>query len=97
MDFIDKELTCIDCGAKFVFTADEQVFFHEKQFKNEPKHCKQCRAGRNRIARKPVRPVRPEHQTMCTECGSETTVPFKPTRGRPVLCRACFQKKTAAS
>jgi CxxC-x17-CxxC domain-containing protein len=22
----------------------------------------------------------------------ETTLPFKPTQGRPVLCRACFQK-----
>ena len=24
-------------------------------------------------------------------CGIETTVPFKPTQGRPVLCRQCFQ------
>jgi hypothetical protein len=23
----------------------------------------------------------------------ETTVPFKPTQGRPVLCRQCFQRK----
>jgi hypothetical protein len=23
----------------------------------------------------------------------ETTVPFKPTQGRPVLCRSCFQMK----
>jgi CxxC-x17-CxxC domain-containing protein len=23
----------------------------------------------------------------------ETTVPFKPTQGRPVLCRACFQQQ----
>jgi CxxC-x17-CxxC domain-containing protein len=22
----------------------------------------------------------------------EAMVPFKPTQGRPVLCRACFQK-----
>jgi hypothetical protein len=22
----------------------------------------------------------------------ETTVPFRPTQGRPVLCRSCFQK-----
>jgi hypothetical protein len=25
----------------------------------------------------------------------ETTVPFKPTQGRPVLCRQCFQSKRA--
>lgn len=28
----------------------------------------------------------------CAECGVETTVPFKPTGERPVLCRDCFQK-----
>jgi CxxC-x17-CxxC domain-containing protein len=36
--------------------------------------------------------VRPETRTTCSECGAETTVPFKPTQGRPVLCRSCFQK-----
>ncbi len=37
--------------------------------------------------------MRPETRTTCSECGTETTVPFKPTQGRPVLCRSCFQKK----
>jgi CxxC-x17-CxxC domain-containing protein len=37
--------------------------------------------------------VRPETRTTCSECGTETTVPFKPTQGRPVLCRSCFQKQ----
>jgi len=36
MEFQDKVLKCIDCGADFVFTAGEQLFFHDKQFKNEP-------------------------------------------------------------
>ena len=35
MDFVDRELTCIDCGADFVFTAGEQLFFHDKQFTND--------------------------------------------------------------
>jgi CxxC-x17-CxxC domain-containing protein len=39
--------------------------------------------------------VRPETRTTCSECGAETTVPFKPTQGRPVLCRSCFQKQQA--
>jgi CxxC-x17-CxxC domain-containing protein len=39
--------------------------------------------------------VRPETRTTCSECGTETTVPFKPTQGRPVLCRSCFQKQPA--
>ena len=30
------------------------------------------------------------HEVVCSTCGVETTVPFKPTQGRPVLCRGCF-------
>ena len=89
MEFTDRVLTCVDCGAEFVFTAGEQVFFHDKQFKNDPKHCKQCKAKRVRGTQR----ARPETRTTCSECGAETTVPFKPTQGRPVLCRSCFQKQ----
>ena len=46
MEFTDRVLKCIDCGAEFVFTAGEQLFFHDKQFKNDPKRCKQCKAKR---------------------------------------------------
>jgi CxxC-x17-CxxC domain-containing protein len=89
MDFIDRVLKCNDCGAEFVFTAGEQLFFHDKQFTNDPKHCKQCKAKRARGGSR----VRSETRTTCSECGAETTVPFKPTQGRPVLCRSCFQKQ----
>jgi len=43
-EFIDRVLKCADCGAEFVFTAGEQLFFHDKQFKSDPKRCKPCRA-----------------------------------------------------
>ena len=46
MEFQDKVLKCVDCGADFVFTAGEQLFFHDKQFKNEPKRCKTCKSKR---------------------------------------------------
>src|SRR5438445_13600933 len=46
MEFQDKILKCIDCGADFVFTAGEQLFFHDKAFRNEPKRCKACTARR---------------------------------------------------
>jgi len=88
MEFQDRVLKCTDCSAEFIFTAGEQIFFHDKQFKNDPKHCKQCKAKRTRGMQR----VRPETRTTCSECGVETTVPFKPTQGRPVLCRSCFQK-----
>ena len=31
------------------------------------------------------------HPAICTECGTTTTVPFRPAQGRPVYCRLCFQ------
>jgi hypothetical protein len=60
MDFVDKELKCIDCGSEFVFTAGEQFFFHTKQFQNIPKHCKKCKAKRNLRSHRPVKSVRSE-------------------------------------
>jgi CxxC-x17-CxxC domain-containing protein len=92
MEFIDRGLKCIDCGAEFVFTAGEQYFFQLKQFKNTPTHCKQCKAKRNGHSR-PV--VRHETHTTCAECGGQTTVPFTPRRGTPVFCRSCYQRQTS--
>ena len=89
MEYSDRVLKCIDCRAEFVFTAGEQLFLHDKQFTNDPKHCKQCKAKRARGGPR----VRSETRTTCSECAAETTVPFKPTQGRPVLCRSCFQKQ----
>jgi CxxC-x17-CxxC domain-containing protein len=99
MEFQDRTLKCIDCGSDFVFTAGEQLFFHDKQFKNEPKRCKACKGkraaqvgaggngGYNKV----------ETKTACSACGKETTVPFKPTQGRPVFCRECFQQKRTSA
>ncbi|MEO8724795.1 MAG: zinc-ribbon domain containing protein [Acidobacteriaceae bacterium] len=108
--FEDKSLKCIDCGQDFIFTAGEQLFFHDKQFKNEPKRCKGCKSKRQSAmsssapatvpGRKPGGgPLKVETQATCSGCGKETTVPFRPTQGRPVFCRQCFtaQKKSAAT
>jgi CxxC-x17-CxxC domain-containing protein len=101
MEFQDKVLTCIDCGASFVFTAGEQLFFHDKQFKNEPKRCKACKSKRVAVLNAPQthhnnhgrQYSRVETRATCSQCGKETTVPFRPTQGRPVLCRECFTQK----
>ena len=46
MSFEDKTIACVDCGAEFTFTADEQQRFAERGFTNEPKRCKTCREAR---------------------------------------------------
>jgi CxxC-x17-CxxC domain-containing protein len=100
MQFVDRYLKCIDCKNDFVFTAGEQLFFNDKQFKNDPKRCKLCKAKRSGLGRSAgpdgitALPFsRTETKAECSACGIETTVPFKPTQGRPVLCRACFELK----
>ena len=32
-------------------------------------------------------------KAVCTECGKECEIPFKPTEGRPIFCKDCFMKK----
>ncbi|MEK7653351.1 MAG: CxxC-x17-CxxC domain-containing protein [Patescibacteria group bacterium] len=32
------------------------------------------------------------HQAVCSECGQECEIPFRPTGDRPVFCRTCFGK-----
>jgi len=104
VQFVDRILICSDCHGEFVFTAGEQLFFHDKQFKNDPKRCKPCKSRRSGLsaAANGTGPAaaglsRTETRTECSECGVQTTVPFKPTQGRPVLCRQCFQAKNKAA
>jgi len=33
------------------------------------------------------------HKAKCAECGADCEVPFKPTEGKPVYCRECYNKR----
>ncbi len=96
MEYRDKVLKCAECGSEFVFTAGEQLFFADRGFKNEPKRCKNCKSKRGQSTGSQGR-QRVETTTVCSQCGKETTVPFKPTQGRPVYCRECFQQRRASA
>jgi len=96
MEFVDRILRCSDCGEDFVFTAGEQLFFSDSDFQNDPKRCKTCKVKRSGGHKPGI--VRAETRTNCSVCGIETTVPFKPTQGRPMFCRACFKlEKTSVT
>lgn len=93
MSLVDKTRTCVDCGEPFTFSAGEQEFFQRKGFQNDPKRCKACKAQK----RVPGNGhTREQFDAVCGDCGQKTTVPFKPTNGRPVYCRACFEVRQAA-
>ena len=106
VQFVDRILICSDCHTEFIFTAGEQLFFYDKEFKNDPKRCKPCKSRRSALSEAATRTgasgpaaaglSRTETRTECSECGVQTTVPFKPTQGRPVLCRQCFQTRNKA-
>ena len=85
----DKEIVCKDCGNTFVFTAGEQEFYAEKGFQNEPKSCKECRAAK-------IRGNKEYFVGVCSGCGGEAKVPFKPTEDRPIYCSECFAKMKEA-
>ena len=99
MDLEDKTIACCDCGDEFIFTVNEQEFYIERGFENEPKRCKPCRQQR-----KAQRSgggggggfggrQREMHTATCADCGGTAEVPFKPRDDRPVYCRDCFQKR----
>ncbi len=86
MEYVDRLLICADCN--------EQLFFSDKEFRNDPRRCKACRI--NRIDKKGAAKQGPssrrtETRAICSQCEVETIVPFRPTNRRPVLCRQCFQ------
>lgn len=95
----DKTLVCRDCGREFSFTASEQEFFASKGFENEPSRCPACRAARKQLNRGSRFGERQEAREMfpatCSNCGAETTVPFKPRNDKPVYCAECFQSMRA--
>src|SRR5437899_12072797 len=81
MEYRDKVLKCAECGAEFVFTAGEQMFFADKGFKNEPKRCKSCKAKRADSVGQVSNLQRTETKATCHQCGQETSDALKPTHG----------------
>jgi CxxC-x17-CxxC domain-containing protein len=94
--FVDESIRCIDCDEDFVWTAGEQLFYFDKGLKNPPKRCKSCKQAKNErlsaIANAQTMGVKQKVEVIvnCANCGTETTVPFYPSQGRPVFCRSCF-------
>ena len=90
--FQDKKLVCKDCGETFIFTANEQEFYAEKGFRNEPKACKACRSAK-KVA---DRARREFFVGQCAGCGKEAKVPFQPKDDRPIYCSECYARMKEA-
>jgi CxxC-x17-CxxC domain-containing protein len=106
MNFVDRTLTCRDCGKPFIFTAGEQSFYQQKGFQNEPTRCPNCRRAKKEMGGPPRGGAgdmgggrgggggnRQLYKAVCSACGVETQVPFPPSPDRPVYCRNCYNSR----
>jgi CxxC-x17-CxxC domain-containing protein len=107
MSFQDKSLQCLDCGATFTFSADEQEQFQSRGYTNQPKRCPECRQARKAErysnggnsygnAGSGYTSGRQMFPAVCSDCGKSTTVPFEPRQDRPVYCSDCYRKVRAS-
>jgi len=111
LTYTDRTLTCVDCGVEFVHSAADQEFYVQKGFVSDPKRCASCRASRRaardsgetdlrdiggpRGYERGDRPAREYFAVLCSACGNQAQVPFKPRMDRPVYCSDCFRTRSA--
>jgi CxxC-x17-CxxC domain-containing protein len=109
LTYTDRNLTCVQCGNEFNFSADDQQYHAERGYQ-DPKRCPTCRAerraqsgggsygggyGGGRSGGGYDRPQRQMFSATCSRCGKEALVPFEPRGDRPVYCSDCFQPRTS--
>jgi CxxC-x17-CxxC domain-containing protein len=106
--YVDRTMTCVDCGVEFVHSAADQEYYAQKGFTSDPKRCASCRAYRratrdsssdDRASGAPRGYERAEDRSpreyfvaICTSCGNQAQVPFKPRMDKPVYCSDCYRQ-----
>jgi CxxC-x17-CxxC domain-containing protein len=98
--YVDRTLNCVDCGTEFVHSAEDQEYYAQKGFVSDPKRCPSCRASRRSMRENGesfgrdhagAQGPREYFAVVCTRCGNQAQVPFKPHMDRPVYCSDCFR------
>jgi CxxC-x17-CxxC domain-containing protein len=105
--YVDRTLSCVDCAVEFIHSAADQEYYVQKGFVSDPKRCTSCRASRRAARdggydvreiggprgyeRGDDRPMREYFAVICSSCGNQAQVPFKPRMDRPVYCSDCFR------
>jgi CxxC-x17-CxxC domain-containing protein len=92
VSFQDKSIQCVECGATFVHSAEDQEFFQSRGYTNEPKRCPECRQARKTERYGNSYGSRQMYPATCAECGKSTEVPFQPRGDKPVYCSDCYRK-----
>ena len=83
-----------DCSKKFTINSGEMDFYVQRGIEL-PKRCKTCRTARKngKVATAPIPEPEIEKavEITCDNCGSESTVPFRPIPNKPVYCKLCWE------
>ena len=45
MTFVDRTLTCVDCGVEFIHSVADQEYYVQKGFTSDTKRCTSCRVA----------------------------------------------------
>ena len=106
--YVDRTLNCVDCGVEFTHSAADQEYYAQKGFASDPKRCASCRAyrratkdggyepravgGPRGYERGDERLSREYFAAICTSCGNQAQVPFKPRMDKPVYCSDCYRQ-----
>ena len=107
MTYVDRTLTCVDCGVEFIHSAADQEYYAAEGLRQRPEALHElprqpARRPRRRLRRprhrRPARlrarrrpPAREYFAVLCSSCGNQAQVPFKPRMDRPVYCSDCFR------
>jgi hypothetical protein len=83
--FEDKEIECLQCGNKFIWTAGEQKFYKEKGLENQPKTCPACREQRKEET---------AYEIECEKCGTKGHIKTafedeNSLKKKTILCKDC--------
>ena len=95
MSFVDRTLTCRDCGREFLFTAGEQEFYQARGLQNDPRRCPECRASRRASEGNGRTCVM--HDVVCSNCGKPTRIAHATldTGRRVRVCHHCGEQMEA--
>ena len=87
--------TCAKCGVSceipFKPTGERPVFC-SNCFKNQGSDNRRSDRFRDKRHERPNFRDRQMHDVVCSKCGKDCQVPFKPTASKPVFCDDCFKQ-----
>ena len=82
MELQNRVLPCVDCGEKFIFRTEEQLYFMDKGYP-EPKRCFKCRRAKRKRKRKAIKEMKKTLKTaesvrvQLITVGAEEQIPMR--------------------